>query len=315
MTRAAWRVDPDVGPALVAATEACARLARNDPAKLQKASTAKSQQGRVPAMWSSVLLMALLVSLDPVRFAFILLIVSRPRPVQNLLAYWIGCVIACVSILLVPLMVLHFTPTFTSFNHDLAVPSTTASSTVQYIQIGVGVLALVIAALMAVRVSARRRAPLPAAGGNTSTLVLDPDTPTATSRLQSRALDAATESESAILRLPGRIRNAWENGSLWVAFVIGLLSGPPPSPLLFVLTTIATGSAVIGTQVSAVIAFVIVMLAVVEIILVSYLAAPAKTEAVLQRVHDWVQPYRRQIVAGIFALAGVMLVAKGMAII
>jgi hypothetical protein len=99
---------------------------------------------------------------------------------------------------------------------------------------------------------------------------------------------------------------------LWVALVIGLLSGPPPSPLLYVLTTIATAGAAIGTQVSAVIAFVVVMLALVEIILVCYLAAPAKTQAVLGRLHDWVRPYRRQILITIFALAGVMLVAKGM---
>jgi hypothetical protein len=263
-----------------------------------KEPTGKRQHGSVPAMWSSVLLMALLVSLDPVRFGIILLLISRPRPVQNLLAYWGGCMIAGVSALLVPLMVLHFTPMFTSFEHDMAAPATAASSTVRHVQIGVGVLALVIAALMTVRFSARERAHLPTAGGNTSTLVLDSNTP--------------TEAASEIRRLPGRVRNAWENGSLWVALVIGLLSGPPPSPLLYVLTTIATAGAAIGTKVSAVIAFVVVMLALVEIILVCYLAAPAKTQAVLGRLHDWVRPYRRQILITIFALAGVMLVAKGM---
>jgi hypothetical protein len=41
-------------------------------------------------MWSSVLLMALLISLDPMRFGVVLLIIARPRPVQNLLAYWIA---------------------------------------------------------------------------------------------------------------------------------------------------------------------------------------------------------------------------------
>jgi hypothetical protein len=257
-------------------------------------------------MWSPLLLMALLVSLDPVRFGVILLIICRPRPVQNLLAYWIGCVIASVSTLLAPLMVLDFFPTFTSFLRDLATPGTVASSTVGYVQIGVGVLALAITAVMTVRFSARERAHLPTAGGNTSTLVLDSDTPTG------RA-DAATEAGSEILRLRGGLRDAWENGSLWVAFVIGVLSGPPPSALLFAVTTIATAGVAIGTQVSAVIAFVVVMLAVVEIILVSYLVTPAKTQAVLRALHDRVlQPYRRQILIALFALIGVALVAKGM---
>jgi Sap, sulfolipid-1-addressing protein len=263
-------------------------------------------------MWSSVLVMALLTGLDLVRFGVILLVISRPRPVQNLLAYWIGCMITSVSALLVPLMVLHFTPMFTSFAHDLATPATVASSTVRRIQIGVGVLALSIAALMTVRRSARQRAHLPISGSNTSTLVLDSNTPTAISRLQRRALDPATEAGSVIRQLPGRARNAWENGSLWVALVIGLLSWPPPSPLLFVLTTIATSGAAIATQVSAAIAFVVGMLAVVEIILVSYLAAPAKTQAVLRLLHDRVTPYRRQVLVAIFAVVGVMLVAKGM---
>ena len=263
-------------------------------------------------MWSSVLMVGLLASLDPVRFGVILLIISRPRPVQNLFAYWIGGMIAGVSNLVVPLMVLHFTPMLTSFEHDLANPATAANSGVRHFQMGVGLLALLIAALMTVRLLARQRAHVATAGGDTSTLVLDSNTPTAISRLEGRAQDAATEGGSAILRLPGRVRNAWENGSLWVALVIGLLTGPSPSPLLFVLTTIATAGAAIGTQVSAAIASVVMMLAVVEIILVSYLATPAKTQAVLRVLHDWVQPYRRQILIALFALVGVALVAKGM---
>lgn len=257
-------------------------------------------------------MVGLLASLDPVRFGIILLIISRPRPVQNLVAYWIGGMIAGVANLVVPLMVLHFTPMLASFEHDLANPATAANSGVRHFQMGVGLLALLIAALMTVRLLARQRAHVATAGGDTSTLLLDSNTPTANSRLEGRAQDAATEGGSAILRLPRRVRDAWENGSLWVAFVIGLLTGQPPSPLLFVLTTIATAGAAIGTQVSAAIASVVMMLAVVEIILVSYLATPAKTQAALRVLHDWVQPYRRQILIALFALVGVALVAKGM---
>jgi hypothetical protein len=263
-------------------------------------------------MLSSVLVVALLTGLDPVRFGVILLMISRSRPVQNLLVYWIGCMIVSVSALLVPLMVLHATPMFTSFTHDLATPATVANSTVRHIQLGVGVLALSIVALMAVRFSARQRAHLSTPGGNTSTLVLDSNRPNAISRQLGRTQDAATEDGSAIRRLPARARNAWENGSLWVALVIGLLSGPPPSPYLFALTTIPTSGAAIGTQLTAAIAFVVGMLALVEIILVSYLAAPAKTQAVLRRLHDWVRPHSRQVLVAILAVVGVWLVAKGM---
>jgi hypothetical protein len=52
-------------------------------------------------------------------------------------------------------------------------------------------------------------------------------------------------------------------------------------------------------------------LAVVEIPLVSCLATPAKTEAVVLQLQDWVRARRRRIVAVSIALAGVMLLATG----
>ena len=60
-------------------------------------------------------MLALLATLNPLRLGIVLLVISRPRPVQNLLAYWVGCLTVSVFYLLIPLMVLHFTPTFNSF--------------------------------------------------------------------------------------------------------------------------------------------------------------------------------------------------------
>ena len=244
----------------------------------------------------------------------ILLMISRPRPVQNLLAFWVGCLIVNVPALLVPLMVLHVRPTFRSFAHDLAIPATVAGSIVRHIQLGMGVLALSIAALMTVRFLARQRqrAHLPTPGGTTSTLVLDSSTPTTISWLLDRAQDAPTEGGSAIRRLLRRAHNAWENGSLWVALVIGLGVWPPPLLVLFIDTTIVASGAAIGTQVSAAIAFVVGAFAVVEITLVSYLAAPAKTQPMLRLLHDWASAHRRQVLVAMFAVAGVSLVARGM---
>jgi len=274
-----------------------------------KALTAKSQQGSVPAMWSSLLVLAVLLTIHPVRLGVILLVTSRPRPMQNLLAYWLGCVTVSFVYLLIPLMVLHAIPTIASFTKDIANPA--VNSTARHIEIGMGVLALSIAALMALRFAARQRAQ-PTPGGNTSTLVLESNTPTAISRLLGPAQDAATEGGSAIRRLLSRARNAWENGSLWVAFVIGLAMGPSADGLLFVLAIIVASGAAIGTQVSAAIAFVIGMLAVEEIILVINLATPAKTQAVLRRLQDWAWAHRRKVLVAIFAVVGVSLVAQGM---
>jgi hypothetical protein len=274
-----------------------------------------ARKGSVPAVWGSLLGLALPMALNPALLGITILVISRPRPVQNLLACWVGCLITNVPALLVPLMVLHVTPMFSSTPHDLAAPATGAGSTVRHIQIGMGVLALSIAALMTVRFWARRRPYLPTPGGNTSTLVLDSNTPTTISRPRDRAQDAATEGGSAIRRLLGRAHNAWENGSLWVSLVIGMVLLPGPPLLLFVVTTIVASGAAIATQVSAAIAFVVGTLAVFEITLVSYLVAPAKTQAVVQLVHDWALAHRRKILVAIFAVAGVSLVANGTGIV
>ena len=259
-------------------------------------------------MWGSVVVLALPMALDPVRLGVNLLLISRPRPAQNLLVYWVGCVSASVVLILAPLLVLHYTPVCASFVHDLA-----TSSIVRQMQFGMCVLALSIAALMIVRLRRRRRAPLPRPAGDTSILVLDSDTPTAISSLLESAQDAPTEDRSAISRLLGRAHNAWEkNASWWVAFVIGLLMPPAPDVTVFVLAIIVASGASIGTQVSAAIVFVIEVLAVVEITLISYLAMPAKTEAVLRPLHDWSSAHRRQVLVALLTVAGVFLVANGM---
>jgi hypothetical protein len=50
---------------------------------------------------------------------------------------------------------------------------------------------------------------------------------------------------------------------------------------------------------------------VVEIVLLSNLVAPAKTDAILRRLHDWARCYRRQILVTMLALVGLALVAQG----
>jgi hypothetical protein len=69
----------------------------------------------------------------------------------------------------------------------------------------------------------------------------------------------------------------------------------------------------IGTQIIAVILFVFGMFAIVEITLVSYLAAPAKTLAVLRPLHDWALVHRRRILITIFSVAGLIQVVNGVA--
>ncbi len=248
-------------------------------------------------MWSSLALLALPIALDPVRLGFNVLLISRPRPAQNLLVYWAGCALGGVVLLLVPILALHFTPVFSPFVHDLANPAKPANSTVRHIEILMGALVLFVAALMAVRFFARQRAELPTPGANAATLVADSD------------------ASNPISRLLGSASNAWESGSLWVALAIGLLAAPNPSLVVFGLATIVPSGAAIGTQIGAAIVFVVETLTVVEIVLLSNLVAPTKTEALLRRVHDWARSHRRQILVVMLTFVGLALVAQGMGVI
>ncbi|OBG90840.1 hypothetical protein A5697_10935 [Mycobacterium sp. E3251] len=258
-------------------------------------------------MWGSVLGLGILAALNPVRLGLALLMISRPRPGPNLLAYWVGGLTVCVPELLAPLMLLNFTSAFGSHRHGSAAPA--ANSTLPHIQIALGILALSIAAVMAVRFSTRQRVKAGASGG-----AAGPDAPIAVPRFLSRARDVSAEERSGMHRLLHRAHRAWEEGSLWIAWVVGLASVPVDG-VLFILAIIVASRAAVATQVSASIAFVLLMYSVVEMILVGYVAAPARTQAVLRQLHDWVRAYHRQILVTVFTVVGVTQLAQGMHIL
>jgi hypothetical protein len=269
--------------------------------------------------------LAFMLALDPLRLGLLLLVVTRPRPVQSLLVYWVGAMTAGVLYMLVPLIVLHVTPGFRSVAQHLASQAIFGSPTIRHIQFGMGVVTLLIAAQMAVRLRAGQHAYVATPADAPSPLVAELNTPIAISQPLDRAPDAPTEGESPILRLGARALGAWhrlwgpavgawESESPRAALIVGLLSGPPPLTVLLVLTTIMASEAAIGTQVGIAIAWVVGMFAIVEIILVSYLASPTKTETAVRLLHDWVLAHRRQVWIALIAVVGVVLLAYGMGV-
>jgi Sap, sulfolipid-1-addressing protein len=260
-------------------------------------------------MWGSVLGLGLMAALNPLRLGLALLMISRPRPGQNLLAYWAGGLTLCVPELLIPLLILHITPMFKFARHDS--PSRTTNSALAHIQLGIGAIGLSIAAVMALRFLTRHRARVPAPADAISDSASGSAGPMPMPRLLGRAKDGPEEGSSALRRLIGRAHDAWANGSLWVAWAIGLASVPVDGVLFMVAIIVASGAAM-ATQISAAIAFVLVMYAAVEIILVGYLATPARTQALLRLLHDWVRTYRRQILVIMFTIVGVSQLAQGM---
>ena len=89
-------------------------------------------------------------------------------------------------------------------------------------------------------------------------------------------------------------------------------NGAKPRRVVFVLAIVVASGASFGVQITAAITFVIATLTVQEIILVSHLARPAKTQAFLRRLNDWALAHQRKLVVAIFAVVGVSLMAQGM---
>ena len=134
-----------------------------------------------------------------------------------------------------------------------------------------GVLAFLLAAMIAMRFPSRRHAGVAVPGVETQTPAVVPSAPGAWSRLTTRA------------------GVAMQGGSLWVAFVAGAWLATPLQFIAALAAILASGASA-GTQVVALVVYHVVALAFAEIPLVSALVAPDHTQAVMLRVHDWVLP-------------------------
>jgi hypothetical protein len=219
-----------------------------------------------------------------------------------------------LPVVLIPLLMLNLMPVFRTTADSLATAG--PDSTARHVQLGIGVLALSISAIIALRFRARRRASVPTPVAVVSGVAPDSHTSTPVSPPRDSRTDGSVQRRSTIRRLIDRANHAWDNGSLWVALLAGMSFLPAgPAIVLLVDTSIVASGAPLGAQIIAGVVFVLGMLAVFEVTLVSHLIAPAKTQAVLRPLHNWALAHRPQLVAAIVAVVGIWLVARGSGIV
>src|SRR5437660_1293925 len=60
------------------------------PVAAQQSSHYPAQQGNVLVMWGTVFLLALAAATDPIRLGIATVLITLPRPIVNLLAFWLG---------------------------------------------------------------------------------------------------------------------------------------------------------------------------------------------------------------------------------
>ena len=227
-------------------------------------------------MWGTVLALALLATADPLRIGITLFLFSRSRPGLHLLALWIGGLLLS---LVAGLAVLFALRDF-AVSVMRGITQTTASTTAGQIQVAIGVLAILIAASIALGFPAQRarvtradRAP--------------------SSRLLARAHQALQGSSS-----------------LWVAFFVGAGLTTDVRYLAALVAILASGAA-LSTQIGAATVYTAVTLAFVEIPLISLLAAPTKTHAATQQLHQWIYRRGRTLIATALTAVGIALMATG----
>jgi hypothetical protein len=221
-------------------------------------------------MWITLLAMAVAVSLEPFRIGMTVLMINRQRPRLQLLAFLAGGFAMGTTVGLIVLFILR--PALGS-----------AHFTLPRVQIIVGVVLLINAALVASGVMSKR--------GDGS------------AGLNSRRFEP----------LATRTRQLLNGRSLWTAGVAGLGIALPSIDYLAVLALIVASGAESSVQFGALLLFNVVAFGFVEIPLLSFLVAPDRTRATVSALQDWLRSRRRRAVTIVLAAVGCVLLAAGLA--
>lgn len=211
-------------------------------------------------MWITLLAMAIAVSLEPFRIGMTVLMINRPRPGLQLLAFLTGGFAMGITVGLIVLFILR--PALGS-----------AHFTLPRVQIIVGAVLLINAALVAAGVLGSRR--------------FEP--------------------------LATRTQQLLNGRSLWTAGVAGLGIALPSVDYLAVLALIVASGAAASVQFGALLLFNTVAFAFVEIPLLCFLIAPDRTRAMLSAVQAWLRSRRRRALTVLLAAVGCVLLVAGVA--
>jgi hypothetical protein len=243
---------------------------------------------RFPNMWITVLVMALAVIFEPIRLSLAVLMLNRRRPMLQLFTFLCGGYTMGIGVGLVILFILRTTPLAGDF-------------TVAQAQIVAGLLALLVAAVLAANVLARkmiRRVPASAAVGGQAVEggvdLLEPTPP------------------SGLKRLSARPRDFLQGDSLYVAWVSGLAVALPSANFLGAMAAMLASGAGPAAQARALLLFNVVAFTLVEIPLVSYLAAPQKTRVFMAALQDWLRTRNHWEFAVLLAAGGCFLLVLGL---
>jgi hypothetical protein len=241
-------------------------------------------------MWGTVLLMAIVVALDPAQVGAVAYILSRPSAMRLLVAYLIGG----FGVSLIAGGVILFVLGKAGLDKSSSIPPE--------IEIAVGALALLVAALVGSGVAGRLR----------DRRQSRRDSNQAADRSASEGDDRPRlEKLPGFDKLPHRLQDALHNDSPWIAWIYGVAFGVPSAYYLAAIAAILKSGAGTSGQVIALLVFNLVAFAIAEIPLVSFAAAPQATRARLNQLYAWTSTHQRLVVTILASIVGVYLILRG----
>lgn len=110
---------------------------------------------------------------------------------------------------------------------------------------------------------------------------------------------------------PPRWQRALSQGSARVTFVVGAVLTLPGASYIAGLTRIHKLNYSTAATVAVIIAFNLVMLALLEVPLLGFVFAPTATVNTIHRARGWLASHGREVAARGLAVVGVLLVIKG----
>ena len=235
-------------------------------------------------MWTTVIVLALALNLEPNRLGVIGLLLLRPEPIRQLLVF------LCTSFLVnsaTGLIVLFVV------NRGSVLKGESSSA---IMQIGVGALALSVAAVLFTNIR------MPGSKARAAT-------------------EAATSGESAAVPSSGlvlvdnftkRMGRLVEGRSLWFAGALGVGIALPSVDFVALLLLIAASGESLKVQTTALFTFLIVANTILLIPMIGYVAAKEKTIRILENLRSWVLARSRRDYAVLLGIAGALMIPVGL---